>query len=118
MKNIIAFIFLGFLMVGCRGKSGKDGGNSGSTQIFTGVTNDSPFGVPVDNFGEMDTVDVYYSTTTDINRYFELSGPTDLSTTHPFYDMLFSGSNVFVRLNNISIGSHYRVVVTRSSSIY
>lgn len=117
MKKLLALCILFIVAVGCRGKDGKDGTGGGEMQSFTGVTNVDGFGVPVENFGDLDEVTVYYALPSAPFDFYELKGPDTPTTTAPYYALLYSGSNVLVRLCNIPIGSSYRILIWRPAGL-
>lgn len=116
MKKVFTLIFLGIVMVGCRGKNGRDGAG-GEMQSFIGITNVDGFGVQVDNFGELDEVTAYYALASATYDFFELKGPDSPGATTPYYVLRTSGSGVLVILNNIPIGSSYRILVWRPGGL-
>lgn len=125
MKQVFAIFILCLLMIGCRGKNGMNGldgldgddGTSGATQLYEGITPESVWGVQVDSFTSDDIVSVYYSIVSDHQILYEMRGPDSPITLTPYYELITSGSGVLVRLHNLPIGSLYRIVVYRSSSI-
>lgn len=116
MKIIIGLFVLSGLIVGCRGRDGKDIAG-GEMQSFTGVTNVDPFGLQVDNFGTHDEITVYYAAPSANNTFFELKGPDTPTSLAPYYSIGFSGSSILVRLHNVPIGSYYRILVWRPAGI-
>ncbi len=117
VKKIIALVFFGIVMVGCRGKSGRDGTGGGEMQSFTGLTDVDGFGVQVDNFGDLDEVTAYYALASATYDFFELKGPDSPGATTPYYVLRTSGSGVLVILKNIPIGSSYRILVWRPGGL-
>lgn len=117
MKKLFALMFLCVVMVGCRGKSGKDGAGGGEMQNLTGTITADDFTIQVDEFGDLDEVTVYYSLSSASNEYFEMKGPIAPSDTAPYYSYSISGSGILVRFFNVPVGSLYRILIWRPSGL-
>ena len=85
MKKIFTLFLFCVVLVGCRGRTGKDGTGGGEMQSFTGVTDVDGFGVQVNNFGDLDEVTAYYALASAPHDFFELKGPDTAMTTAPYY---------------------------------
>lgn len=117
MKKIFTLFLFCVVLVGCRGRTGKDGTGGGEMQSFTGVTDVDGFGVQVNNFGDLDEVTAYYALASAPHDFFELKGPDTAMTTAPYYALLYSGSNVLVRMYNVPVGSPYRILIWRPAGL-
>jgi hypothetical protein len=112
--RIILLVAIFGVLVGCKGKDGRDGVAGGSMQVFESTTSSDPFGVQVDSYSNNTTVSVYYALPSSATTFYEMKGPDSLPSSNVYYEILLSGSSALIRMHNLTIGSTYRIQVWRS----
>ncbi len=113
--RILIFLTLFGMVLGCKGKDGRNGIAGGAMQVIEGSISSDPEGVQIDPFDPKTSITVYYALQSSPSTYYELKGPVSLPSSDPYYSIVTSGASALVRLEHVQVGSLYRIQIWRAS---